>query len=62
LGTPIAPEGEAVASTENITILFTDLVGSTELAFELAPEVADELRRAHFGALEGCHHQYVRFS
>ena len=37
--------------SENVTILFTDLVGSTELASELAPEVADELRRAHFAVL-----------
>ena len=40
-----------MAATENITILFTDLVGSTELASGLAPEAADELRRAHFAVL-----------
>ncbi len=40
-----------MAAAENITILFTDLVGSTELASELAPEAADELRRAHFAVL-----------
>ncbi|HLM97502.1 MAG TPA: adenylate/guanylate cyclase domain-containing protein [Acidimicrobiales bacterium] len=38
-------------STENVTVLFTDLVGSTQLASGLAPDAADELRRAHFAAL-----------
>ena len=32
-------------------MLFTDLVGSTELASSLSPEAADELRRKHFSAL-----------
>ena len=32
-------------------ILFTDLVGSTELTAALTPDAADELRRAHFSAL-----------
>ena len=40
-----------MAVTENITVLFTDLVGSTELASSLSPEAADELRRAHFSGL-----------
>ncbi len=40
-----------MAVTENITVLFTDLVGSTELAAALTPEGADELRRAHFSDL-----------
>jgi class 3 adenylate cyclase/tetratricopeptide (TPR) repeat protein len=40
-----------VAGTQNITVLFTDLVGSTELSSSLSPEVADEVRRAHFSAL-----------
>jgi len=40
-----------VGQTENITILFTDLVGSTELSSSLTPEAADEVRRAHFSAL-----------
>jgi class 3 adenylate cyclase len=40
-----------VPVTENITVLFTDLVGSTELASSLAPEAADDLRRSHFSAL-----------
>ncbi len=34
-----------------ITILFTDLVGSTELASELGDAAADELRRDHFASL-----------
>ena len=40
-----------MAATENITVLFTDLVGSTELASSLAPDAADEVRRTHFSAL-----------
>jgi class 3 adenylate cyclase len=40
-----------VAVTENITVLFTDLVGSTELYSGLSPAGADQLRRAHFSAL-----------
>jgi adenylate cyclase len=34
-----------------VTILFTDLVGSTELASELGDVAADELRRQHFASL-----------
>ena len=44
-------ERGAVATTENITVLFTDLVGSTELASSLTPEAGDEVRRNHFSAL-----------
>ncbi len=40
-----------MAATENITVLFTDLVGSTELASGLTLEAADELRRDHFSSL-----------
>jgi class 3 adenylate cyclase len=40
-----------VAATETITVLFTDLVGSTELASALTPDAADQLRRGHFAAL-----------
>jgi len=40
-----------MATTEHITVLFTDLVGSTELQSTLAPEAADELRNKHFSAL-----------
>ena len=38
-------------TAELITILFTDLVGSTELASEVGDTAADELRRDHFGSL-----------
>ncbi len=37
--------------TENITVLFTDLVGSTELAASLTPKAGDEIRRGHFSVL-----------
>jgi class 3 adenylate cyclase/tetratricopeptide (TPR) repeat protein len=40
-----------VAASETITVLFTDLVGSTELISALTTEAADQLRRAHFAAL-----------
>ena len=38
-------------TTGSLTILFTDLVGSTELAYSLSPHAADELRRSHFACL-----------
>ena len=38
-------------TTENVTVLFTDMVGSTALASSLTPEAADELRREHFSIL-----------
>ena len=38
-------------ATENVTILFTDLVGSTALSSELSPGAADEIRRGHFAIL-----------
>jgi class 3 adenylate cyclase/tetratricopeptide (TPR) repeat protein len=40
-----------MAETENVTVLFTDLVGSTELASALSPEAGDEVRRQHFSVL-----------
>ena len=40
-----------MAGTQNITVLFTDLVGSTELTSTLTPDAAEEVRRAHFSAL-----------
>ncbi len=40
-----------MSSSGLITILFTDLVGSTELASELGDAAADELRRDHFASL-----------
>jgi class 3 adenylate cyclase/tetratricopeptide (TPR) repeat protein len=40
-----------VANTQTVTILFTDMVGSTELSTALDPNTADELRQTHFGLL-----------
>lgn len=40
-----------MAHTSHVTILFTDVVGSTELATSLTPDVADQLRRDHFTSL-----------
>ena len=41
-------------STENVAILFTDIVGSTALSQRLSVEVADEVRRGHFSLLRQC--------
>src|SRR6476646_11373106 len=38
-------------ATETITVLFTDLVGSTDLLSRVGEAQADELRREHFGLL-----------
>ncbi len=38
-------------STENVAILFTDVVGSTEMSQRLSAEAADEARRRHFAIL-----------
>ena len=38
-------------ATENVAILFTDIVGSTELSQRLSPEAADQIRREHFSIL-----------
>jgi class 3 adenylate cyclase/tetratricopeptide (TPR) repeat protein len=38
-------------TTENVAILFTDIVGSTELSQGLSPDAADEVRRGHFSIL-----------
>ena len=38
-------------TTEHVAILFTDVVGSTELAQRLSAEAADEVRRDHFSVL-----------
>ena len=37
--------------TENVVVLFTDLVDSTKLAYARSPEAAEDLRRAHFALL-----------
>ena len=38
-------------TTENLAILFTDIVGSTELSQRLSAHAADEARREHFSIL-----------
>ncbi len=40
-----------MAVTETITVLFTDLVGSTEISYTISPDAADELLRSHFSVL-----------
>ena len=40
-----------MGDVRSVTILFTDLVGSTSLASSVSPEHADELRREHFSVL-----------
>ncbi len=40
-------------AAENVTVLFTDLVSSTELATSVTPDASDRLRREHFAALRG---------
>ena len=40
-----------MARTETVTILFTDMVGSTALASRLDPDAADAVRQAHFALL-----------
>jgi class 3 adenylate cyclase/tetratricopeptide (TPR) repeat protein len=40
-----------VATTQTVTVLFTGLVGSTELSSRLGPQATDELRQTHFGLL-----------
>src|ERR1700733_2212219 len=52
---PFAKEVEGgggfMTGTQHVTVLFPDLVGSTELSSSLSPEAADEVRRAHFAVL-----------
>jgi class 3 adenylate cyclase len=38
-------------TTENLAILFTDVVGSTAMSMRVSPETADELRQAHVSVL-----------
>jgi class 3 adenylate cyclase len=40
-----------MADTEHVTVVFTDMVGSTALAASMSPAGADELRRTHFALL-----------
>src|SRR5271165_6204709 len=41
------------AGTRTVSVLMTDLVGSTATADRVGPEVAKELRAEHFGLLRG---------
>ena len=43
--------GMGVGATDIITILFTDIVGSTEAVARLGEERAEQLRQTHFGVL-----------
>ena len=38
-------------TTENLAVLFSDVVGSTELSLAMAPEAADDARRGYFSVL-----------
>jgi class 3 adenylate cyclase len=38
-------------TTENVALLFTDVVGSTALSQSLGPEAGDQVRRDHFAIL-----------
>src|SRR5580765_7724158 len=40
-----------MARTETVTVVFTDLVGSTELANRLGHDAYETLRHTHFGTL-----------
>jgi class 3 adenylate cyclase len=40
-----------MADAEQVTVLFTDMVGSTALAATMSPEEANGLRRTHFSLL-----------
>ena len=43
--------GGCFLAIESATILFTDVVGSTELSQRLSPDAAEEVRRGHFSIL-----------
>lgn len=45
-------------AAETVTVLFTDLVGSTELLSRVGEAGADELRRDHFGLLRAAMAEY----
>ena len=40
-------------NTRTVTVLFTDLVGSTQLMAGLEPASADQIRARHFSSLRG---------
>ena len=45
------PSQRCFLAIESATILFTDVVGSTELSQRLSPDSAEEVRRRHFSIL-----------
>src|SRR5205823_9532220 len=47
---PASP-GDALGATQTVSLVFTDLVGSTAHATRLGPEGAEALRREHFAIL-----------
>jgi predicted ATPase/class 3 adenylate cyclase len=51
-GRPVGVDDDGAPLTiENVTVLFTDMVGSTALLSGLAVDAANELRRGHFSIL-----------
>lgn len=42
-----------MSATETVSVLMTDLVGSTAMADRVGPEAAEGLRLEHFGLLRG---------
>jgi class 3 adenylate cyclase len=48
---PTKPRGLELSKTQTVTVLFTDMVGSTELSSRLSPEAADQVRQRHFALL-----------
>jgi class 3 adenylate cyclase len=47
-----------MVETIGINVVFTDLVGSTEMSSRLGPEATEELRVVHFGLLRGAVEQF----
>ncbi len=43
----------SATATETVSVLMTDLVGSTAMADRVGPVAAEELRLEHFGLLRG---------
>src|SRR5688500_17544220 len=50
-GSQLPAQDAAMATTETVTVLFTDQVGSTAQLERLGPEAADRARRKHFSVL-----------
>ena len=40
-------------ATRTVTVLFTDVVGSTDLMARLGPSAAETLRARHFSSIRG---------